>query len=321
MKTNTCIANLTIAAGLLAIAAARSNAHPLRNLLTDPLKLALSTVDQERDLQTDLYVLAQQRPARRDAGSGEKLYWGNRNRREIAITFDDGPHPKCVPTILRILAQHHARATFFVIGEMADRCPEMVLAEAAAGHQVSNHTFHHARLNKVMPELAGPEIEACDVTLERILKRPADHYFRPPGGEISENVVMACRRLGKTPVMYTDDPQDFKNLGEKVLLDRLLRKAAPGGIILLHDNVRQTIRILPALLSALEEQGYRFVTIAQLDNNRNRPADPGVRRSSVFAETATAGSHSSALSRRNGREAFARTASSPRRAERTRSIQ
>lgn len=259
--------------GSLLVFGTGSYAHPFRNPLADPLKMALSTADQERDLQTDLYILAQQRPARKDAGSGDKLYWGNRGRKEIALTFDDGPHPQYVPTILRILAQHHARATFFVIGEMAEKYPEMVLAEAAAGHQVSNHTFHHARLNQVIPEMAGPEIEACDVMLERILKRPSDRYFRPPGGEISENVVSTCRRLGKTPVMYTNDPQDFKNVGEKVLLERLLKRIAPGGIILLHDNVKQTIRILPALLNALDERGYRCVTISQLDARRGLSPD------------------------------------------------
>lgn len=269
----------------LALASLRAPANPIRNILTDPLKQALSTADQERDLQTDLYILAHQRPARREAGNCEKLYWGNRNRKEIAITFDDGPHPKFVPVILRILAQHHVRATFFVIGELAERYPNMVLQEAAAGHEVSNHTYHHARLRRVLPEMAGPEIEACDVVLERILRRPSDRYFRPPGGEIDENTVATCRRLGKTPVMYSDDPQDFKNLGEKVLLDRLLKNAAPGCIILLHDNVKQTIHILPTLLTALEDQGYRFVTISQLDNRRNAPPDSGGKRtSSVYAE-------------------------------------
>jgi peptidoglycan/xylan/chitin deacetylase (PgdA/CDA1 family) len=272
------IAITVLAAALLAAGPAPLRANPLRNPLADPLKLALTIADQERDLQTDLYILAQQRPTRRDPGPAEKFYWGNRLRREIAITFDDGPHPKYVPTILRILARHHARATFFVIGELAERYPEMILAEAANGHQVSNHTFHHARLHKVIPELAAPEIEACDAILERILKRPADRYFRPPGGEVDGNVVSVCRRLGKTPVMYTDDPQDFKNVGEKVLLDRLLRKAAPGGVILLHDNVKQTIHILPTLLTALEEQGYRFVTISQLDAARRLGPEPGMRR-------------------------------------------
>lgn len=283
-----------IAAVALVALAPCLHANPIRNILSDPLKQALSIADQERDLQTDLYILASQRPARRESGNCEKLYWGNRSRKEIAITFDDGPHPKYVPTILRILAQHHAKATFFVIGEMAERYPEMVLAEVAAGHQVSNHTYHHARLHKVIPEMAGPEIEACDLVLERILKRPSDRYFRPPGGEIDENTIATCRRLGKTPVMYSDDPQDFKNVGEKVLLKRLLKSAGPGCIILLHDNVKQTLHILPVLLTTLEAQGYRFVTISQLDRRRSAPPDMGSKRtSSAYAEANTVPNHMS----------------------------
>jgi peptidoglycan/xylan/chitin deacetylase (PgdA/CDA1 family) len=288
MQSHKIISSAALSAALMALVIPRLPANPIRNILADPLKQALSIVDQERDLQTDLFILARQRPARREAGSCEKLYWGNRNRREIALTFDDGPHPKFVPTILHILAEHHAKATFFVIGELAERYPNVVIEEAMAGNQVSNHTYHHARLHKVIPEMAGPEIEACDVALERILKRPSDRYFRPPGGEIDENTMAVCRHLGKTPVLYTDDPQDFKNVGEKVLLERLLKNAAPGGIILLHDNVKQTVHILPTLLSTLEEQGYRFVTIAQLDAHRTLPPDTFTRHTSTVTADAMA---------------------------------
>ena len=107
-------------------------------------------------------------------------------------------------------------------------------------------------MNMVLPSLAEPEIAACDAALSQITHRPADAYFRPPGGELNPSLIDVCRRLGKTVVMYSDDPQDYRRPGEDVLLKRLLDHAKPGGIILLHDNVEQTIHILPTLIASLK---------------------------------------------------------------------
>ncbi|HEY3266351.1 MAG TPA: polysaccharide deacetylase family protein [Armatimonadota bacterium] len=241
-------------------------------------------VEQERDLETDFDVLARTPNLARATLGGEKMYWGARDHKTIALTFDDGPHPKMVGRILAILGRNHVRATFFVVGQSALAHPDLVRAEVAAGHQVSNHTFHHARMNMVLPSLAEPEIAACDAAISRITHRRADAYFRPPGGEVNPNLMDVCRRLGKTVVMYSDDPQDFKNLGEDVLLQRLLANAKPGGIILLHDNVKQTIHILPTLIASLKARGYTFVTISQLDAAR-KPSTAPVR--TAFVERAS----------------------------------
>ncbi|HEY3412641.1 MAG TPA: polysaccharide deacetylase family protein [Armatimonadota bacterium] len=231
----------------------------------DPIKLQLTAKDQERDYLSDLQIIAQDTVERRKGWRFEKLYRGDASRKMLALTIDDGPHPLFTPGLLAALKQLDIPATFFVIGEEAQFNPDLIKAEVAAGHQVSNHTYHHARLNHVMPDLIAPEIAACDAVISRITGKPADPYLRPPGGEYDADVITACRELGKTIVMYTDDPADYANPAPDLLFERTMKHASNGGILLFHDGVQETIDQLPRIVNALKARGYRFVTISELD--------------------------------------------------------
>ena len=231
----------------------------------DPIKLKLTAKDQERDYLSDVELIAQDTMERRKGWRFEKLYRGDASRKMLALTIDDGPHPKFTPGLLAMLKKLDIKATFFVIGEEAQFNPDLIKAEIADGHQVSNHTYHHARLNHVMPELIAPEIAACDAVISRITGKPADPYLRPPGGEYDADVVAACRKLGKTIVMYTDDPADYANPSPDVLYERTMKHASNGGILLVHDGVQETIDQLPRIVNALKAKGYRFVTVSELD--------------------------------------------------------
>lgn len=188
-----------------------------------------------------------------------KLFHGDLKKKEIALTFDDGPHPQYTPQLLAILAQAKVKATFFVIGEMADKYPELVLAEQRAGHSIGNHTYHHVNLTKILEPDVATEIKACGEALQRITGQPP-RLFRPPGGDYDTGVATASEALGYTIALWTDDPGDYASPGAPVILQRTLKAAGNGGIILLHDGVQQTIDILPQLIATLKQQGYRFVT-------------------------------------------------------------
>lgn len=231
----------------------------------DPIKLKLTVKDQERDYMSDLEIIAQDTVERHRSVRFEKLSRGDASRKMLALTIDDGPHPKFTPGLLAALKKLDIKATFFVIGEEAQFNPELIKAQIADGHQVSNHTYHHARLNHVMPELIAPEIAACDAVIARITERPADAYLRPPGGEYDPDVIAACRELGKTIVMYTDDPADYANPSPDILFERTMKHASNGGILLMHDGVQETIDQLPRIVNALKAKGYRFVTVAGMD--------------------------------------------------------
>lgn len=192
-----------------------------------------------------------------------KLLHGDLKKKQIALTFDDGPHPQYTPQILDILAREKVKATFFVIGEMADKYPDLVQAEFKAGHNIGNHTYHHVNLTKILEPDVATEIKACGEALQRITQQ-APYLFRPPGGDYDTGVAETSEVLGYTIVLWTDDPGDYASPGEQLILQRTLKSANKGGIILIHDGVQQTIAILPELITTLKKQGYQFVTIDEM---------------------------------------------------------
>ncbi len=189
-----------------------------------------------------------------------KIYHGDRNKKQIALTFDDGPHAKYTPQLLDILRKARVHATFFLVGEMAQRYPDLVRQEVADGHAIGNHTYHHVNLTKILEADVATEIKACGETLQRITGEPV-HLFRPPGGDCDSLVMDTAEALGYQTILWTDDPGDYASPGAQVILQRTLKKAGNGGIILIHDGITQTIQILPALIRELKKRGYTFVTI------------------------------------------------------------
>ncbi|MGC8668048.1 MAG: polysaccharide deacetylase family protein [Chthonomonadales bacterium] len=192
-----------------------------------------------------------------------KLVRGNPNLKEIALTFDDGPHPAFTPRLLDLLARLHVKATFFLVGKMVDRYPDLVRQEVAQGHEVANHTYDHLRLASVPPALIEPELKEGSLALVRAVGSPT-RFYRPPGGEYNADVIEAGRRLGYIMVLWTNDPGDYRRPSGALLEERLLRDVSNGAIILLHDGIPQTLTILPRLVTALRREGYRFVTISEM---------------------------------------------------------
>jgi peptidoglycan/xylan/chitin deacetylase (PgdA/CDA1 family) len=199
---------------------------------------------------------------------------GETDRKEVALTFDDGPHPNFTPQLLDVLKKQGVPATFFVVGELAEKNPDLIRAEVANGHLVGNHTYHHVSLIRIPNDYVADEIKTCGEVLQRITGKAPD-LFRPPGGVYDTEVAEIAEALGYTTVLWTDDPADYTSPGDDVILLRTLRTASSGGIILLHDGIQQTIDVLPRLIASLRQDGYSFVTVDRLIADRDRA---GVRR-------------------------------------------
>jgi polysaccharide deacetylase family sporulation protein PdaB len=210
-----------------------------------------------------LELLSQHQAELRTGLRFNKLMRGDAAKKQIAITFDDGPHPVYTPDLLDILKRYQAKATFFLVGEMAEKYPYLVQAELAAGHSIGNHTYHHVNLTKIPEEYVATEIKACGEVLRSITGQ-APHLFRPPGGDYTPSVAEAAEVLGYTMVLWTDDPGDYASPGQKVIETRVLSRVSNGGIVLIHDGVQQTVDVLPQILSFLKKRGYQFVTINEM---------------------------------------------------------
>ncbi len=199
---------------------------------------------------------------------------GNRDRKEIALTFDDGPHLNFTPRLLEILRKNNATATFFVVGEQAERHPELVRDIVAGGNAVANHTYHHVNLNRIpatiRDQMVATEIKACGEVLAGITGK-APHLFRPPGGDYTDRVLEICEALGYKVILWTDNPGDYRSPSPEFLREYVLDTARNGGIILLHDGVEQTVQVLPQILEVLRDRGFKLVSVDQLMADQGQP--------------------------------------------------
>nr|WP_325166650.1 polysaccharide deacetylase family protein [Viridibacillus soli] len=204
--------------------------------------------------------------------TGQMLWDIKTEEKIIAITFDDGPHPKYTGEILDILAKYDAKATFFVIGENAEKHPELVLREYSEGHELANHTYTHpfkTSVKKLEKELKKTNNIIYSITgFYPVL-------YRPVGGQYNDNMINAAAKNGYKVVMWSwhQDTEDWKRPGVKRIVNKVLKSTEPGDVILFHDgggNRAQTIKALEEILPELQKQGYKFVTISELIDSGNQ---------------------------------------------------
>jgi peptidoglycan/xylan/chitin deacetylase (PgdA/CDA1 family) len=189
---------------------------------------------------------------------------GPTDSKVVALTFDDGPHPDWTPRLLEVLRQNRVKATFFVIGMMVEKHPELVQAMAKDGHEVENHSFSHVNLTKIPNAQVMVELRSANAVIKAATgKNP--RYYRPPGGQFNPATLRVGGHAHMTAVLWTDDPGDYANPGDTVVENRVLRGISDGGIILMHDGSPNGIDVLPSVIRAVRSRGYRFVTVAELD--------------------------------------------------------
>ncbi|CAN5467957.1 hypothetical protein BH11ARM2_BH11ARM2_14280 [soil metagenome] len=197
-----------------------------------------------------------------DPADTSKIFEGP-NRPEMALTFDDGPHPGKTEKLLGELKSLKVPATFFVIGKMVEKAPALARKIVRMGNQLANHSFSHITLTGVPEQMVEGEYRACN---EIVYKATGVRmtFCRPPGGDYDRDVIRAGVRQGLTTTLWTDDPADFDHPSPDELIRRTVAKFSNGGIILLHDGIEETLEALPAIIQAARAQGYRFVTMRQL---------------------------------------------------------
>jgi len=178
----------------------------------------------------------------------------------LALTFDDGPKRVTTSRLLDGLRERGASATFFLIGEQIAGNEDLVERMHREGHQVGNHTWSHAYLEKLPPEKLVAEIQRTEETLEAILGEE-DYWLRPPYGRLQETQQGQI----KTPlVQWSVDPEDWKYKDQKRIVSSVLQQIKPNAIILLHDIYPTSVDAALELVDVLQEQGYFFVTVEEL---------------------------------------------------------
>jgi peptidoglycan-N-acetylglucosamine deacetylase len=182
----------------------------------------------------------------------------------IAMTFDDGPKATLTPKLLDLLAAHHIKATFFVIGQNVAEYPQIVQRAAREGHEIGNHSWSHPYLAKMSDDAVRRELRRTEDAIENATgAKPT--LMRPPYGSITARQKRWINdEFGYQIILWDVDPLDWKRPGPTTVCNRIVKETRPGSIVLSHDIHPGTIDAMPATLNQLETKGFKFVTVSEL---------------------------------------------------------
>jgi peptidoglycan/xylan/chitin deacetylase (PgdA/CDA1 family) len=196
-----------------------------------------------------------------------KTYCSNplETEKKIALTFDDGPHEMTV-LVMDVLRKYNAKATFFCIGKNIEAYPDILKRAIEEGHTVGNHSYSHSPFfdfygkNQVIAE-----IEQTDALIESVVGKKTT-LFRPPYGVTNPSIRRALGVTKHKTIGWNIRSLDGVVKKENFLLDRIIKRIKPGGIVLLHDTSIQTVNVLEQLLSYLKTNNYTVVPLEELLN-------------------------------------------------------
>ncbi|MGH1385907.1 polysaccharide deacetylase family protein [Kordia sp.] len=190
------------------------------------------------------------------------------SKKQLFLTFDDGPIPDVTPWVLEQLATYDAKATFFCIGDNVQKHPEIFKELIKNGHAIGNHTQHHVNgWNASKATYIADTIHA-QKTIENNLDNSAEAtplLFRPPYGKITPQLSKRLKKLGYKIIMWDVLSGDFdKSLSPEKCLSNVIDNTEAGSIIVFHDSLKASNKlqyVLPKVLKHFHELGYTFERI------------------------------------------------------------
>ena len=174
---------------------------------------------------------------------------GSRDKKLIALTFDDGPHPKETNQVLDVLNKYNVKGTFFIAGKHANWYPNPLVRASKEGHEIGNHTFNHPDITNLTNAQLEEEILKCEEILIKLTGK------KPIAKKLNYKIVL----------WTTVDARDWQNPAAEVIANKIINNAKNGDIILLHDYAtNNTVAALDILIPKMMDQGFEFVTVSEI---------------------------------------------------------
>lgn len=197
-------------------------------------------------------------------------------KKVVALTFDHSWGNTFTPSILDTLKANNIKATFFIMGPWAKKYPEVAKRMVTDGHEIASHGYRHQNYGDMTREWVTEDIQKSHALIKEVTGVDAK-LIRPPNGHYSKQSLKVAEELGYRTIIWSIDSLDWKNPGRDVIVERIVKRLKPGGIILMHasDTPVQTAEALPILLEKIKAQGYEIVTVGQL---LDQYAENGIQR-------------------------------------------
>ncbi|HZP80396.1 MAG TPA: polysaccharide deacetylase family protein [Chthonomonadaceae bacterium] len=191
----------------------------------------------------------------------------------VALTFDAGSDAKAVPILLKTLAEHRVRATFFLTGKFCEKFPRECRAIAEAGMELGNHSYSHPRFTKLSAEEIRRQLERAEAAIVKACGRGAKPLFRFPYGDRDRRTCALVAKAGYQPIAWTLDSLDSfgKPKSAAYVADRITRKVKPGYITLMHVSCVGSAEALPQIFAYLDKIGAQVVPVSELLLSRPLP--------------------------------------------------
>lgn len=185
------------------------------------------------------------------------------NKKMIALTFDNGPSPKYTLEIMKLFKKYNGRATFFPIGENAEKAPKIITKLYTNGFEIANKTYSNINLTKISKEEISSEIARAQNVFFKLTGTDPT-IVRPPYGATNQDAKSIFKLYNLTQVIWTFDSYDWRFREANKIAERVINQASDKAIVLMHDTNDYDLEALKIILPTLQEQGYQFVTVSTL---------------------------------------------------------
>lgn len=211
-------------------------------------QLRLETVEVKPQIREELF---------------KPVYQGDPNAQEVSFAINVAWGEEHLAEMLKTLRNENVKATFFFVGTWVKAFPELVREIEAAGHEIANHGMYHGHPLQMNRDQLRRLITDNAALLAETIGRTPVKLFAPPYGEVNAQIAGTAGELGYRTIMWSVDTIDWKHPTPEALLERVLKKIEPGGIILMHPTIA-TRTALPILIRSLKKRNLRPVTISEL---------------------------------------------------------
>ncbi len=197
------------------------------------------------------------------------IYKGNPAKAMVAFQVNVAWGNEYLPELLKILKKHDITTTFFLDGSWTKKNPRLAKMIAEEGHEIGNHAYSHPDFQKLSSEKMREELTMTSNVIEATVKR-TPKWFAPPSGSFNANTIKVARGLEMKTVLWTVDTVDWKSPNPDEMANRVIQKAHPGAMILMHPT-KSSAEGLDKLIKGIEQKGLKISTVSDLLSEKRFP--------------------------------------------------